>query len=739
MSKDKVYSAHSPKPKQGIELQSYQSHIEGVYAKVKERLANISRYTADGEVLSYIVQQAALWHDLGKLDEANQAILRGDERAKSLRPNHVDAGAAHAIAHENALAPFVAYLIQAHHIGYTNFEEEKKKEESVFRDTDIKEQVDKALADYLAIHHSLINTELTKAIQLNNAEVKGNRQILLRLALSCLADADHTDTAVHYQSQSEPPPYLALKPAQRLKKLDDYVKNLPKDDDDRSKLRAKMYMACRDSINEGNIVSCDSPVGSGKTTAVMAHLLQQAERRGLRRIFVVLPFTNIIKQSAAVYRKALTLEGENPSEVVAELHHRADFAGKESRHLTALWRAPIIVTTAVTFFETLASNTPSALRRLHELPGSAIFVDESHAALPPKLLPLAWLWLNFYASNFSCYWLLASGSLSRFWDIEEINQKKTYHIPELVNDELRNKLALYEERRIGYKYDAQAKNLEELAAWVSNFAGPRLLIVNTVQNAAIIAEHLCKNFGREAVEHLSTALTVVDRDITINKIKERLKDKNDTDWTLVATSCVEAGVDISFKVGFRQLSSLTSLLQTAGRVNRGGEYGHDSEIWSFKLKESDNFNSNPGLKEASSVLQKYFNDNKQIAPELTTEAITLEIRTGGVSSVFKELIKYENNWQFPCVEKNFKVINSDTRLVLVNEEFIAKIKNYEKVSWQEIQQNSVRIYGHNLEKYAVEELIEGLYYWPLGYDNFLGIMQGALPLIRVIGGEGLIG
>ena len=39
-------------------------------------------------------------------------------------------------------------------------------------------------------------------------------------------------------------------------------------------------------------------------------------------------------------------------EVVAELHHRADFENENIRHLTALWRAPIIVTTAVAF-ETL--------------------------------------------------------------------------------------------------------------------------------------------------------------------------------------------------------------------------------------------------------------------------------------------------------------------------------------------------------------------------------------------------
>jgi len=47
-----------------------------------------------------------------------------------------------------------------------------------------------------------------------------------------------------------------------------------------------------------------------------------------------------------------------------------------------------------------------------------------------------------------------------------------------------------------------------------------------------------------------------------------LDDKNDDDWTLIATSCVEAGVDFSFKTGVREVASLVSLLQTAGRVNR---------------------------------------------------------------------------------------------------------------------------------------------------------------------------
>lgn len=205
-----------------------------------------------------------------------------------------------------------------------------------------------------------------------------------------------------------------LRAEERLAVLDRYVSALG-GDDARSALRRQMYAACRDAKITDGFAACDSPVGSGKTTAVMAHLLRQAVRRKSRRIFVILPYTSIIQQSVDVYRKALVLPGEDPAKVVAELHCRADFEDMDTRYLTALWRAPIVVTTAVAFFETMASNRPSALRRLHELPGSVVFVDEAHNALPIDLLPLAWGWMNALAEEWGCYWVLASGSLVRYW------------------------------------------------------------------------------------------------------------------------------------------------------------------------------------------------------------------------------------------------------------------------------------------------------------------------------------
>ncbi|HHW37094.1 MAG TPA: DEAD/DEAH box helicase family protein [Bacillales bacterium] len=723
-----MYYAHSKKG--DIPAQGYSAHIRGVISLAHKYVRTISCYSKHDKVLlSQAVEKAAIFHDLGKLCKDNQDVLSGQKQAKALPINHVDAGVAHFLAEQHFSAVSAA-AIQAHHIGFPDFSTEMNKGNMAFRDASIASSVDSELSKLERIHDSLIGTNLEYA----NEEIKGNRSIFFRMLLSCIADADHTDTSVNYGQYPADENVVPLCAAERLAQLDKYVESLKQQgaDGDRNSLRNEMYHACRDANIDSSISSCDSPVGSGKTTAVMSHLLAQAKKRGLRRVFVILPFTNIIKQSVDTYRNALVLPGEDASDVVAEIHHRADFESKDARHLTALWRAPIIVTTAVTFFETLASNSTSTLRRLHELPGSAIFVDESHAALPASLLPLAWKWINFYASEWNCYWVLASGSLNRFWTIPEIaGKKQPDFVPEIINDNLRERLSVYENNRISYCCELTPKNTSELANWIAKFPGPRLVIMNTVQSAAVLADYISVQFGRNYVEHLSTALTSRDRENTLERVKTRLTNKEDANWTFVSTSCVEAGVNLSFKNGFRELGSLVSLLQAAGRVNREGVLSN-SEMWTFRILEDGMLKLNPGLKQAAAVLKDYFESEKTISPELSTQSIADEIALYGLSGKHKSLVTSEELQNFPQVERDFKVIDTDTRLVVVDLD-VARRLQYSKFDWKELQQVSVQIAKYKLNELRTPIIIDNIYKWNLDYDDFLGYMAGIVKLKRYSG------
>jgi CRISPR-associated endonuclease/helicase Cas3 len=714
------YFAHSPKG--GYPAQTYAQHINGVSERTRRHASDAARYAsaADGALLLNTAEVAAVYHDLGKLDGENQLVLSGQKTAKRLPFNHADAGAAF-LLDDVSPALLAAVSVAAHHIGLPDFGAESIREDSAFRDDNVKERVDAALSEYSQIHSSNVSTRPP----IESAMPSGDLSVFLRMLLSCLVDADHTDTASHYGKYPESADIIPLRPAERLVLLDRYVETLRKtgEDEERNRLRSEMYTACRDSPICENIASCDAPVGSGKTTAVMAHLLAQANKRGLRRIFVVLPFTNIIQQSVERYREALVFPDESGEEVVAELHHRAEFESEDTRHLTALWRAPIIVTTAVAFFETLAAKTPSALRRLHELAGSAVFVDEAHGALPAHLLPLAWRWINIYANEWSCYWILASGSLNQFWEIKEISEQKR-DVPNIANPSLRASLNSFEGKRIEYRANLTPQSLETFVEVVAQSQGPRLVILNTVQSAAVVAEYICEKYGRGCVEHLSTSLTPSDRERTLVRVKARLNRANDDDWTLVATSCVEAGVDFSFRTGFRELASLTSLLQAAGRVNRNGEYGV-SEMHTFCLSEGNMLKSNPGIKNSAAILREFIETGVNISPSLTTEAIERELKKYGSKPIHRTLLEKESMKDFLFVEENFKVIDTDTRIVVTDTKIVDRIRKGH-CDWPELQKHSLQIDYYKLQELHIPQIAEDIYHWTLAYDDFLGYMAGII-------------
>lgn len=708
------YLAHSAK--HDHPPQAYQSHVEGVCTLAAQYAKQAAAFAQkDGSALQDIVLAAAQAHDIGKLDVKNQCVLHAPEGARHLPVHHQDAGAAF-LMNEN-INPLAAFLVQAHHMGLNDIVDESTEDRPMFRDNDpqMRSYVDCTLDAIVHLHKQLVHPQSGQSM----TDVQGDMQLFLRMGLSCLADADHTDTARHYGQYPQNEAAAALNPAARLAQLDAWVAALDRKDK-RSTLRREMYVNCRDSVQQGGLSACDGPVGSGKTTAIMAHLLQQAILRGARRIFVVLPYTSIISQSVAVYRACLTLPGENADQVVAELHHRADFQDVETRCLTALWRAPIVVTTAVAFFETLASNRPSALRRLHELPGSMIFVDECHAALPVHLLPVAWHWMKVLSEEWRCYWVMASGSLVRFWQLAEFAKDRA-EVGELVNPALRRRLLQYETQRVTFRWERIPKSRTELLEWVQSSPGPRLLIVNTVQTAAVLADTLRKSHGRKQVEHLSTALTAQDREVTLRRIKTRLKDASDTNWTLVATSCVEAGVDLSFRTGFREIASLLSLLQAAGRINREGLH-NNAEMWSFTLQDDSMLTQNPRLNTSMRVLQSYLDHEIQIIPELSTAAIQAELNMNDSVLATKETLwEKEAEGAFRTVAEDFVVIDQDTVTIIVSDDLARQIRSG-KADWRLLQRQSISIPQGKARRYHLEELAPGIYQWSRGYDSFLGYM-----------------
>ena len=197
-------------------------------------------------------------------------------------------------------------------------------------------------------------------------KVRGYEELsfLLRILYSALVDADHTDTAHFHHGVRTKDPYPSM--AELLEKCETYVRQL-QESSERSpvnQLRQEISERARDvgKSESSGLFTFTAPTGAGKTLASLLFALSHAVAHDLRRIVFVIPYISVIEQNSEVFRQVLGRE------VVLE-HHSSFIPTKDEeyawRHSQENWDAPVIVTTAVQFFESLYGNRP---RQLPETP-----------------------------------------------------------------------------------------------------------------------------------------------------------------------------------------------------------------------------------------------------------------------------------------------------------------------------------------------------------------------------------
>ena len=226
---------------------TYHDHICEMLSYGMPLIGHVLSFSSNSETLKATLAQtykaSVMLHDLGKLDEDNQVILRGEASGR-LPIDHIDAGVAIANEMENAL---LSWVIRGHHApGLVNKSCEKSFNKKIWRIIDIprsnyllrgrrhhREELE--IQDYenhyqtIAITQKRLQEYKERQIQACGAYPKvacnlPAEGLTARLMLSCLVDADHTSTA-HYHLQI---PMKTFLPAQarwqaRLDKLADYV------------------------------------------------------------------------------------------------------------------------------------------------------------------------------------------------------------------------------------------------------------------------------------------------------------------------------------------------------------------------------------------------------------------------------------------------------------------------------------------------------------------------------------
>ena len=644
-------------------------------------------------------QLAGMAHDIGKYSAAFQRRLHGGPKV-----DHASAGAFECLKAQQLAA---AFAISGHH---GDLPDGGGRGDAAGTGTfwgRINRASQRNLEDYHAWQSEF---SLPHA---NTPAFAGTRlegMFFTRMLFSCLVDADYTDTGAFMDNS----PYLPASSSsmeELWRRLETYVSGWfpPK-----GALNMQRCVILEQCMSAGaqygpGLFTLTVPTGGGKTVASLSFALAQAKARRMKRIVYVIPYTSIIEQTAQIFREILGDEN------VLEFHSGVQFdqqeddaSSPETAPLTRsveTWDVPVIVTTAVQFFESLYACRPSKCRKLHNLAQSVLIFDEAQMLPLPYLRPCVWA-IAQLVRHYGASAVLCTATQPA---LDPIFQEFAPEIP--IREICPMAEAHWESfRRVSFQ-QAGTLSWMDLAARLQQ-QEQVLCVVNT-RRAAREVFHQLSGSGNF---HLSTLMYPAHRKRILDEIRRRLRDG--LPCRVVSTSLIEAGVDVDFPAVYRELSGLDSILQAAGRCNREGKRPpEDSIVTIFQGEDPP-----PRLFETSIGAGKIVLDHCQDVSSraaIHTYFSTLLDLKGAEAQDARHILPLMESEFFPfrTVAERFHLIESPTTTVyLLLEEGAGLVEllrsgQYSRTLYRRLGQYGVSVYPQHLaaleQAGALEHLEDG--------------------------------
>ncbi|MGF0017621.1 CRISPR-associated helicase Cas3' [Sporofaciens sp. SGI.106] len=632
-----------------------------------------------------------LLHDIGKYSLKFQERLHGNNEMV----DHSTAGAKWCWDQKGA-HQFLSYCIAGHHAGLpdTGGASDTSAQGTMMG------RLKKRLEDYQRFSEEI---EIPELKTLPFQPVEGENldffaSMLIRMIYSCLVDADYLDTERFMDGESI---RNNGEPIERLyEKLESHISGWL-DNDDLNTINGRRTEILKHCIEMGKekkgIFRFTVPTGGGKTVSSLAFALKHAKEHHMERIIYVIPYTSIIEQNAKIF--ADILGQDNVLECHSSVEYELNEELKPAQLAAENWDKPVIVTTSVQFFESLFSNKPSKCRKLHNMTNSVIIFDEAQMIpndyLKPCVSALEQL-LRYYGSSI----VLCTATQPAL---------KRLLSPDIKITELCARM----DEQFSFFKRVSIKNLNKITQieLIQRLQqeNQALCILNTKKRA----QNIYQSIKGEGVYHLSTSMYPVHRKRVLNVIRERLQKQEKC--IVVSTSLVEAGVDLDFQTVYRQLAGADSIIQAAGRCNREGKrIGTECFTYIFKLDSQEYVQ---GQRQQMEVTESLLEENKNLE-ELNTIEQYFEMlyHFRGDSLDKKEILKKfrKGNFQFASVAREFKLIEENTKTILIPKEEAAqkllaqvRIKGFTKQLVRQMGHYCVNVYENDFKKmYAAGMLSE---------------------------------
>ena len=596
-------------------------------------VAGLCAHAAQGLRLEGMARLLGLLHDMGKATETFQRHLLacvGSTAAPTSPHPHAPTGAIFvyrrwflapgATPHQRLTAQMLALCILGHHGGLTDCLDATG--DSAFLRAMQQptgplhyEEAVRWFCTYVCTEQE-VDVQFTEACtevaaflreRIRKCEDKQARRLqlgmLTRLLLSILVDADRWDAACFSRGQDVMQRQDAPDWARLLETFETFRRERLDDRSVMGRLRGAVSDRCfAGACAAPGLYTLSVPTGGGKTYASLRFALRHAALYGKRRIVYIAPYNTILDQNAQDIRRALA---DHPS----ILEHHADVVvedeAEQEAHdrLTERWDSDIVLTSLVRAMDACFSASNTDARRLYRMCDAVLIFDEIQA-LPKHCKTLFEQAVTFLSTCCGSTVLLCTATQPQltlcpqpprelvrdaarpFQALERVRYVPQIARPysdavaaarlaELLED--RSVLTIVNTRAVAW--DLHQRTTERLRA-----AGREIVTVDrSLAEDEIRAR--ARRSGPRAIlcVHLSTLLCPAHRKRAIGWIKLWLEEGAAV--SCVSTSLIEAGIDVSFPVVVRSLTGLPSIVQAAGRADRGLEYGGHGVVYLWDLYE----------------------------------------------------------------------------------------------------------------------------------------------------------
>lgn len=626
---------------------------------------------------------AGLAHDIGKYSAAFQRRLEGSTK----HVDHATAGAAECCKLNQSSA---AFAVAGHHGGLPDGGGRGDHWEDKTFCGRMKKAALGKLEPYEAWQKEIELPPAPHPVLTGQPE----EMFFTRMLYSCLVDADFLDTETFMAGQAAD--RGGGDGAEELeRRLKTYISGRFHSDNELNEQRCAILNRCLEQgqTQKPGLFTLTVPTGGGKTVASLAFALRHAQTHCLRRIIYVIPYTSIIEQNAGVFRDILGAENvlEHHSDVLYDIEDEARPENARLARATENWDMPVVVTTAVQFFESLFASRSSQCRKLHNLAQSVIIFDEA------QMLPVPYL----------CPCVFAIAQLVKHYGVSGVLCTATQpaldgvfreFLPDKPAVELCPQEVFHREvfRRVAFRREGKL-SWETVANQISE-QKQILCIVNSRKSAQKIYSLL----EPEGAFHLSTLMCPAHRKAVLTEIRARLKDG--LPCRVVSTSLIEAGVDVDFPAVFREEAGLDSILQAAGRCNREGKRPAGKSIVTIFQGETPP----PALFEipvaaGRQALNRYDQPDSPEAIRCYFQEL-LDLKGSEALDQKNILTTMERDYMpFRKIAERFHLIDSETRAVYIplgeGEELVRRLRSGERsrALFRALGQYGVSIYPQHFD------------------------------------------